>query len=121
MKKWLNSASHAITGIGLLIRTERNFRIELVMAAGAIAMGFWLNISLVSFCIILLCIGAVLSAEAFNSAVERMADIYSSGPHPEIKNLKDISAGAVLILAIASLLIGLLIFGPEIIEKASRI
>lgn len=117
MKKWLNSAGHAYRGIVLFIRTERNARIEIFIAFVVMAFAIWLHVSFIEFAILLLCIGAVLSAEAFNSAVERMADFHSKEIHPEIRNIKDIAAGAVLISAIVSAMIGLLIFLPPIFEK----
>lgn len=86
----------------------------MVLAFAALLLGLWLRISAFEFCVILLCIGAILSAEAFNSVVERMADFQSRELHPEIKNIKDIAAGAVLIVAIVSLVIGLVIFVPRL-------
>jgi diacylglycerol kinase len=116
MKKWFNSAGHAIRGIALLFRTERNARIELVFALFALLLGAWLKIPLSEFCIIMVCIGAVLAAEAINSAVERMADFQSRENHPDIKSIKDIAAGAVLIMAVVSVVAGVLIFVPRILE-----
>lgn len=115
MKKWLNSAGHAFRGLQFLLITERNFRIEIFFAIAALLLGFWLRISAFEFCVILLCIGAVLSAEAFNSALERMADFQSPEVHPEIKSIKDIAAGAVMVAAIVSLIIGLVIYIPRLL------
>lgn len=114
MKKWLSSAGHAIRGILFLFKTERNFRIEIGFAIAAIVIGFWLGISAIEFCIVLLCIGAVLGAEAINSAVEHMANVHTREIDPEIKIIKDIAAGAVMIVAFISLVIGLVIFIPRI-------
>jgi undecaprenol kinase len=117
MKKWLNSAGHALRGISFLIRTERNFQIELILGIVAILFGYWLQIAASEWCIILLCIAGVLSAEAFNTAFERMADFQSMEIHPEIKSIKDIAAGAVMIMAIVAAVIGMMIFGPALLEK----
>lgn len=117
MRKWLSSAGHAFRGILILTKTERNFQVELVIAVATLLLGFWLRISAFEFCVILLCIGAVLCAEAFNSAIERVADFQSRELHPEIKNIKDIAAGAVLLVAIVSLIIGLVIFCPLLSER----
>lgn len=114
MRKWLSSAGHAFRGILFLIRTERNFRIEIVVALATILIGIWLRISALEFCIVLLCIGAVLGMEAINSAIERMADFQSRELHPEIKIIKDMAAGGVLILAFISLVVGLVIFIPRL-------
>ena len=88
------------------------------MAAALLVLflGIWLKISTVEICIVLLCIGSVLAAEAFNSAMERMADFQQPDIDPEIKRIKDMAAGAVLITAIISVVVGLLIFGPAVMR-----
>ena len=117
MRKWLSSTRHAITGLALLFRTERNARIELVAAIVVLIAGVWLQISIKELCIVHLCIASVLAAEALNSAIERMADFQHPGIHPEIKHIKDIAAGAVLVTAIVSFVVGVLIFGPAVMGK----
>jgi undecaprenol kinase len=119
MKRWLNSARHALRGILLFIRSERNARIEIFIAVVVILFAVWLDISSLEFSLVILCIGAVLAAEAFNSAVERMADFQTKEQHPEIRNIKDIAAGAVLIAAMVSAVIGVLIFGPALLDRIS--
>ncbi len=121
MTKWFNSVKHALNGIVLFFRTERNAKIELVTAVFAIALSLWLQISKTEFCIILLCIGAVLSAEAFNSAIERLADKISPEIDTDIKAVKDMAAGAVLLFSIISLATGLIILGPEFFNKISTL
>jgi len=117
MKKWLNSAGHALRGITLFVRTERNARIEIFISVVVILLALYIDVSLVELAILLLCIGLVLAAEAFNSSIERMADYQSKEKHPEIKDIKDMAAGAVLISAIISLVIGVIILGPRLVEK----
>jgi diacylglycerol kinase len=114
MKRWLNSFSHAFRGIIIFLRFEPNARIEAAIAILVIGLGLWLQIPAIEFVIILLCIGSVLAAEAFNTAVERTADFHSREVHPEIRDIKDLSAGAVLICACISAVIGLIIFVPRI-------
>jgi diacylglycerol kinase len=116
MRKWFNSIRYASEGVYLFLKTERNARISLVAACMAIFLSLWLQISGIEFCIILMCIAAVLSAEAFNTAIERLADMHGYQIDPRIKSIKDIAAGAVLIVALCSLLTGLIIFGPRIIN-----
>ena len=64
--------------------------------------------------VICLCIGLVLSAEAVNSAIEALADRVSPAYDEAIKRTKDLAAGAVLLLAIASAVVGLIIFLPKL-------
>ncbi len=116
MKKLLSSAGHAINGIALFFRTERNARIEISISVVVIILALYVRVSLVEWSILLLCIGLVLMAEAFNSAIERMADFQMKEKHPEIKSIKDIAAGAVLISAVISLVIGVIIFLPKVLS-----
>lgn len=121
MKKWFNSAKHAFTGLVLLFRTERNARIELGAAILVLSLGIWLKLSAAEICIVLLCIGGVIGAEAINSAIERMADFQHQDIHPDIKSIKDMAAGAVLIMALISFATGLIIFIPAFMGKAGMI
>lgn len=119
MKKLLSSAGYALHGIALFVRTERNARIEISISVVVVILAFYVKISLVEWSILLLCIGLVLMAEAFNSAVERMADFQTKEKHPEIKGIKDIAAGAVMISVMISLVIGVIILGPRLVEKVN--
>lgn len=99
-----------------MFQHERNARIELFCGLLTIVLGIWLQISAIEFSIVILCIAAVLAAEAFNSALERLSDFHERGHHPEIRDLKDIAAGAVWIVALASAIVGFLIFGPKLMS-----
>ena len=79
-----------------------------------IAAGFILKVSQTEFCILLLTIGSVWAAETINTAVERVVDLVTLEKKPLAKAAKDLAAGAVLILALTSVLIGLVIFLPRI-------
>ncbi len=118
MRRWLNSARHAINGIARLLREERNARIEAVMAVLAILLGIVTRIPRLEWLVILLCIGMVLAAEAFNAAIERLADLHTTERDERIKGLKDMAAGAVLITSIAALAAGVVIFVPRLVAGA---
>lgn len=112
----LKSIRYALTGILSFARNERNGRIQIVAAITAAAWGVFLHISTSEWIIILLCSGAVLSLEMINTAIEKLCDLIEPSYHPQIKTIKDISAGAVLLSAVVSLLIGIIIFAPKIIS-----
>lgn len=114
-RKRLKSFVYAFRGIGLLVRNEHNARIHLVAAVAAVVAGFLLGITAVEWTVIVLVIGAVLAAEAFNSALEALCDLVSPGYHESIKKAKDLAAGAVLLVAIAAAVIGSVIFLPRIL------
>lgn len=117
MHKWLNSIDNARRGIVLLLKEERNIKIELVISLMAIILSWWLSISVIEWCIIVLCIAGVIGAEAFNSALEKLSDEYTRDWNLKIRDVKDLAAGGVLIMGIASILIGLLILGPKLIAR----
>lgn len=116
MKKWLNSIGYAVKGLIFLFKTERNATIEGVVALLVILLSFWLNLSIPEWCLILFCIAGVFSAEAFNTSIEKLADFQYKDPHPEIGHIKDLAAGAVLIMGIVSIVIGIIIFAPKLIH-----
>lgn len=114
-KKRAASFSYAFEGIATLVREEHNSRIHMIAMAAAIALGFLLHISAGEWCMIALCCGSVLTAEAMNSAIEALADLVSPGRHPLVKKAKDVAAAGVLITAIAAAACGLIIFIPKIV------
>ena len=79
-----------------------------------IVLGFVLRISGADWCWVVLAIMAVWTAEALNTAVEFLTDVASPTYHPIAGKAKDVAAGAVLIAAIGSVVIGLLVFGPYV-------
>ena len=117
MQKWLNSVRNAQRGIILLLKTERNTKIELAIGIISVLLGVWLKISAIEWCIILLCIGGVMSAEAINTAIEKLSDYNATEWNSRIRDIKDMAAGAVLIMAIVSVIAGFIIFGPKIFSR----
>lgn len=116
LKDRLKSFVYAFEGIKHLFKSTPNARIHLAAAIVAIAMGFCLKISTSEWLAITIVIGAVISLEAINSAIEEVADLITKEQNRKIKTIKDLAAGAVLIMAIAALCIGLIIFIPKIIS-----
>ncbi len=96
------------------MRTQRNTRIHLIIAAAAIALGVWLGLSLTQWAVLTLTIGFVLVSEMLNTVAETLVDMISPDYHPLAKIIKDVTAGAVLLTAIVSVIIGLLVLGPPL-------
>ena len=109
------SFAWSIQGIGAFFRSERNARIEGVVAIGVIIAGFVFRIDRYEWMAVTFAIGLVLAAEAFNTALEVLADAVHPERHPLVGRAKDIAAGAVLIAAIAAIVIGLIVFLPKLI------
>lgn len=108
----LKSFRYAFSGLRVLLKSQHNAWIHLTAAAGIIALGFILQISRPDWCRLTIAIVMVLAAEAFNTALEFLADALHPEQHPLIGKAKDAAAGAVLLTAIGAAVIGLLTLGP---------
>lgn len=116
LKKRLNSFRYAFTGIATMFRSEPNAKIHLTIAVAVLAAGFFLQITAMEWCIVILCMAAVLAAEAFNTAIEQLTDLVSPDFHPLAKKAKDLAAGAVLMAAGGAAMAGLIIFLPKLLK-----
>lgn len=114
------SLTHAIVGLKTIIRDERNFRRDLVIAAVVVIFGSLLNISHSDWIAISLVISMVFISEAMNSVIEAICDTVSAEYKVNIRYAKDVAAGAVLISAIVSIITGLIVFVPYILEVIKR-
>lgn len=116
LKKRLKSFQYAWHGIVLLIRHEHNAWIHTFAAICVIAAGFQTRLSTTEWIAVTFAIGSVLAAEAFNSAIEALADRVNESYDEAIKRTKDLASGAVLLTAIAAAVIGLIIFIPKLLH-----
>jgi diacylglycerol kinase (ATP) len=105
---------HAVNGLREAVRTQPHLRIELVVAAAAVAAGVLFRIPAGEWCNVLLCIGMVTAAECFNTAVEYLTDLVQPGHHPVAGKVKDLAAAAVLIASMAAAAAGAAIFLPRL-------
>ena len=111
---FLTSFKYAFSGMWHVLRTQRNARIHLSLALVVIVLGLWLGLSRIEWAIIVLTIGLVLAAESFNTVAEAAVDQATAEYHPLAKIAKDVAAGAVLLMAITAVVVGLLILGPPL-------
>ena len=116
IKKRIKSFGYAFQGIGNFIRKEPNAWIHCTAVVVVTSLGLYYGISATEWCIVILCFGLVLMAEAFNTAIERLVDLVSPDFHPLAGTIKDVAAGAVLLGAIAAAIVGGIIFIPYIID-----
>ncbi|MBM6775261.1 diacylglycerol kinase [Olsenella profusa] len=105
----------AIQGFRTAVSTERNIKVMLAVGACAVAAGLVLQIDLVSWAIILLCCGVVITAELLNTAVETVVDLVSPEFHPLAGRAKDIAAAAVWVLSLLVAVVGVLVFANAIL------
>lgn len=105
--------SNAFRGIVAVARSERNFRIHLLMSLGVLVVASVCGVSPAEWLVLLLLIALVLAFEAMNTAIEYLVDLLTGGEYSKVGGtIKDMSAGACLILAICAVIIGLVIFVP---------
>ena len=116
-KKIANSFKYAGEGIISAFKTERNMKIHVAIMLMVILAGIILKINIYEWIICIVCFMAVIGGELFNTAIETTVNIAMPERNEKAKLAKDISAGAVLVLAIGSAIIGLIIFIPKIIER----
>ena len=114
-RKLLRRFGYAFNGIRLLITREHNAWIHCFVAVCVVVAGILLGLSEMEWIAVVIVIGAVLAAEAVNSALEAIADFVSPEYSEAIKRTKDLAAGAVLIIAIAAAIVGGIIFFPKLI------
>ena len=108
---------NARKGMRLTLKSERNLRIHLFVASLVLVSAYCLNFSINKFCILLLTIAGVISAEMFNSAIVFSLDaIFHNKFNRMVGMAKDIAAGAVMIVTISAVLIGVLLFAPPLIQ-----
>lgn len=116
MKRFFNALLFALQGIKQFFTRDRNGQIQMVIGITAILIGFTVSLSSFQWLLVLFCIGLVISLEMINSAIERYCDLVTTDFHPGIKIIKDVAAGAVLVASITSLIIGLIIFIPALVQ-----
>jgi len=109
------SFKNAFSGLFFILKSQANFRIHLFLSIVAIFLGFFLKINYYEWLVILLLITIGLVVEAINTVVEESIDLISDEWHQKIKITKDMAAGAMLIFAFGSIIIGGLIFLPKIL------
>ncbi|MBI5219370.1 MAG: diacylglycerol kinase family protein [Bacteroidia bacterium] len=115
VKKRLRSFGPAFRGFGILFKNEHNSRIHVSVALMVVVLGFLMEVSPVEWCLLIFAIGMVFITELINSAIENQIDMVVKDFNQKAGNAKDMAAAAVLMAAIASAVIGLIIFVPKVV------
>lgn len=114
VRRIVRSFGFAIAGLGYFVRTQTNSWVHLLAAALVAGLAVVLGLRGPELAVLVLAIGLVLTAEAFNTALEALVDLASPGLHPLAKVAKDVSAGAVLLAAACAAVVGLIVLGPPL-------
>ncbi|HMP93998.1 MAG TPA: diacylglycerol kinase family protein [Phnomibacter sp.] len=112
MKRFLQRVRYACQGWRWFFTHELHGQIQLAVGVVVTVAGLVLNISTTEWALVLLCIGAVLACEMINSTIEKLCNHLHPEQHKQIGLVKDMAAGAVLLMSVISVIVGLLIFVP---------
>ena len=111
----MKSIGYALAGIATMLRTQHNAWLHLAATLAVVLAALGLGVSAGEWMALILAIVIVWSAEALNTAFERLCDVAHPDFHPLVKQAKDVAAAAVLIAAAGAVAVGLIIFGPRLV------
>jgi diacylglycerol kinase len=120
IRTWTQKFRDAARGIKVAVRGEVNFFVHLFIAVMAAVAGAIVELSDERWCLYILCVTIVLSAEMFNTAIEHLARAVTREQHPEVRDALDIASGAVLLAAIGAACVGVLIIAWPFVNVLTR-
>jgi len=115
-KNFIEALKNSFAGIKYVFKTERNLIIQVIFALFALLFAKIFVVSRLEFAVLVIVIGGVLFAELINTIVERVLNLYTQEYNENVKIIKDIASGTVLIMAIVSVIVGIAIFWPKIFK-----
>jgi len=121
LRKFIKSFSYAVAGIFYSLRTQRNMRIHFAAALLVFGLALYLRISSSDLLFLIFSITLVIMAEMFNTAVEAVVNLYVQKYHPLARIAKDVSAGAVLVAALNSIVVAYVIIYPRLADEISGV
>ncbi|MBI4256462.1 diacylglycerol kinase family protein [Candidatus Uhrbacteria bacterium] len=119
--RFYRSLKHALRGVSVVFYAEQSFRIQLYIALLVVTAGVVFGVKIYEWILLFLLIGSVLTLELINSIFERMIDSFKPRIHPMVKDIKDIMAGAVLLVSVISAVVGITIFYPHLIDLVGQL
>ena len=114
---WGRKFADAFRGVLVGVRGQSSFVVHLLATAVVLGLAWWLEVSAVEWCLLALCIAVVLSAELFNSTLELLARAITKEHDTNLRDALDVSAGAVLLVAIGSAVVGMILFVPHLWQR----
>jgi len=110
----LKSFKYAWEGISAFLQSEHNAWIHFMCSIAVLTLAVLIPVNTTELVALVFAIGFVWVAEMFNTCIERMLDFVSPERHPEIKFIKDLAAGAVLVAALVSVIVAIVVFIPKL-------
>jgi diacylglycerol kinase (ATP) len=112
----LKKFQYAFAGIKETFKTQSSFRVMSVIAIFIILLGIYFGLNEIEWIVLVMCMGFSLAAEIINTSLEKSCDLFSQGwLLEEVRIIKDVAAGGVLLLSVSSAVVGGIIFIPKII------
>lgn len=115
-KNFFESLKYALDGVKYVFNSQRNIWIQSVFAIIVVGLGMFFKISAIEWLVLSITIFLVIFAEFINTVVETTIDLITEEKNEKAKIAKDVAAGAVLITAINSIIVGLIIFAERLIN-----
>ena len=112
----IRSFKFSFEGLAAFLKKEHNSWIHVLATLAVLGFSFWIGVTRTELLAIVFAIGFVWVAEIFNTCIERVMDYISLERHPDIKFIKDLASGAVLIAALTAVVVALIIFIPKFID-----
>ena len=113
-KRWAAKYRCALRGVGVAVRGEDSFWAHIPAMLAVIAFGAWLRVSVAEWLLLALCVGVVLTAELFNTALEHLARAVTTEHDENVRNALDVSAAAVLAASVMAKVVGTVIFATRL-------
>ncbi len=117
MSRFLKSFQYAFKGIRFAIAEQMNLKIQSCVAIVVVSAGFYVDVTDGEWLAIVLSIGLVITTELINTSLEHLVNLISPQHQPLAGKIKDIAAGAALVAAITSVVIGFIIFGKYLLPN----
>jgi diacylglycerol kinase len=112
----VESFGYAFSGLWYTLKTQRNAQIHFCIAIAILILGLVFKLTLTEWAILSLTTGFVVATEMLNTVAETAMDYATTDFNPQVKIVKDVAAGAVLVSAITAVIVGLLILGPPLLK-----
>ncbi len=109
-RSWTRKFGDALRGCGIAFRRQSSFWVHAGCAVAVLAAGLWRHLLAWQWCIVLLCIVAVLTAEMLNTALEQLAQAVDRDYNPHLRDALDMGSAAVLLAAAGAVVIGAVVF-----------
>ncbi|MFO0817127.1 MAG: diacylglycerol kinase [Pirellulales bacterium] len=120
-RRWRDKFADAFRGVWWGVREESSCRFHLLSTMGVIVLAAVLQVTAVAWCLLLLSIAGVWTAELLNTALEQLARAIDKRPNPQIASALDLASGAVLLMSVAAASVGVIVLGPPIWNMAQGV